>query len=144
MLHGFVSLALAALFAPEASQQSERVNAPGFDQPLVRRGDLWIAGQPSVEGLRWATENGVAMVINLRTPVERASLAVDGEAAARDLGLGYVSIPVASTGAVTDQDVEAARAAMDATDGGVLIHCRSGVRAAHLADRLDAHDDRAR
>lgn len=144
MLQGLVSLAMAALAAPVAEEDAARVTAPGFDQPLLRRGDMWIAGQPTMDGLRWAMENGVTLVINLRTPQERESLTFDGEAAAPALGMRYVSIPVASSGAITAADLAEARAAMDAVGGGVLIHCRSGVRAGHFAERLNAQGDVAR
>lgn len=53
------------------------------------------------------------------------------EAAARAAGLGFRFIPVIS-GAMTEDDVIAQKAALDEVPGPVFAYCRSGTRSANL------------
>lgn len=55
----------------------------------------------------------------------------DIEAAARAAGLDFAHVPVVS-GAITEADVEAFRAARDRLPKPVLAYCRSGARCQHL------------
>lgn len=84
------------------------------------------AAQPTIPQLAAVREEGFRTVINLREPSEYDAEAE--RAAALELGLRYVSIPVKTA----DPKPEQVEAFLDATDDAsnypVLIHCGSGNR----------------
>lgn len=92
---------------------------------LHRFGDLWLAGQPTADGLRALREQGVARVLDLRLPHEDHGF--DEDAAAAALGLEYHNIGFA-TQDLTDQKVDAIRAILRDTSSPLLVHCRSANR----------------
>ena len=115
----------------------EVLPATEFNEVLVRIGDdLYIAGQPTGQGLIDMQEAGVTTVVNLRTEMEmnnRAAVPFDEEAALNDLDIRYVHIPSGGpntpyTPAMVDQLADALRGA----DGKVLLHCTVAWRASHL------------
>lgn len=90
--------------------------------------DVHAAGQPSPDELAMLARDGVRTVINLRAPSEESGF--DEQAVAEDLGLRYVSIPVAGPEDVTpdtvarfSRELERARG-----DGAVIVHCASANR----------------
>ncbi len=100
-------------------------------------GDLYIAGQPMrPEVLDNLKAEGVKTIINLRTDEEmnnRKSTPFDEEKKARDIGLNYVHIPSGDEkhpfGPAT---LDAFAAAMNESEGKVLLHCNSARRATHI------------
>ncbi len=93
---------------------------------------VFAAGQPSPSQLASLAAEGVRTVINLRAPTEQVEFDEASEAA--NLGLRYVSIPVAGP-----QDVNAETAARFSRElqyatraGGVLVHCASANRVGAL------------
>ncbi len=94
---------------------------------------LWISGQPSEADLGGARERGVRRVINNRPENEdptQPTLAVSAGAAA-ELGMDFVHIPVVP-GQITKEAVRNFQAAVAASDGPVLAHCKSGMRSLSL------------
>lgn len=79
-----------------------------------------------------AAARGVRLVVNNRPDHEEAGqwMSEDLEKAARDAGMDYVHIPVATE--FTDEKVAALTEALMSTEGRVLIFCRSGTRATYL------------
>ena len=100
---------------------------------------LYFAGQVDAEGLRKAKESGVTVVVNMRAPSEHDW---DEAAAAKALGLLYISVPV--TGGSFDpaafariEEIVAGRG-----DDSILLHCGSSNRvggwlATHLVQQHD-------
>ncbi len=111
--------------------------ADNFREVLVSVGDdLFIAGQPTEQGLKDMAAAGVRTVVNLRTDREmddRQVVPFDEAALAKALGLTYVHIP--SGGPETPyapEMVERFADALAASEGKVLLHCTVAWRASHL------------
>lgn len=98
--------------------------------------ELIMAVQPTVLGLRQMAQQGVTMVINLRTMREmndRSVVPFDEAAEVSQLGLTYVHLPSGGaqspySRAIVDQFAKA----LEQADGPVLLHCTVGWRASHL------------
>jgi uncharacterized protein (TIGR01244 family) len=104
---------------------------------IAKTGDLYIAGQPMVEdALRKLKAEGVTTVINLRTREEmanRKSTPIDEEKLLQKLGIKYVHIPSGgSKNPFSPATLDAFAAAMEQSDGKVLLHCNSARRATHI------------
>jgi uncharacterized protein (TIGR01244 family) len=104
---------------------------------IAKTGDLYIAGQPMVEdALRKLKAEGVTTVINLRTREEmanRKSTPIDEEKLLQQLDIKYVHIPSGgSKNPFSPATLDAFAAAMDQSDGKVLLHCNSARRATHI------------
>lgn len=93
--------------------------------------DVWLGGPPSEADLDAMVEDGLGLVIDLRTSGEGIEAT---EAAARDRGLRYLNFAVGRE--MADEDLVAeAGAALEAAlaDGErVLLHCASGNRAGEI------------
>jgi len=95
--------------------------------PRVHRsGDVYLAGQPSSGGLAQMKEAGIAQVINLRGPDE--DLGCDEPGIVEALGMEYLSLPIDSPEALTDDLFGQLRASLREADGPVLVHCKSANR----------------
>jgi uncharacterized protein (TIGR01244 family) len=106
-----------------------------FQAVLARVGeDLFIAGQPTEQGLRNLRAQGVTTVVNLRTPEEMQRVGFDEAALAAQLGMKYVYLPVRGNAqypyapSTVTQFADALRQA----NGKVLLHCTVAWRASHL------------
>jgi uncharacterized protein (TIGR01244 family) len=93
-----------------------------------------VGGQPTVDDLRRLREQGFAAVVNLRPDGEADQpLPPDAEGfAARESGLDYSHVPVAVADLDPEQ-VRKVRAAIDAANGPVYVHCAAGQRAIALS-----------
>lgn len=130
------ALALLVTFLLAAScAAAEEATAPAaIEGPFVwgsvpnvtRLGDLWFSGQPDSAALAVAEEKSVDLVVNLREPAE---MSWDEAAAVRDLGLGYVSVPVSRLRPYSSQAFERVTAVVDANPGKqIWIHCGNSNR----------------
>lgn len=112
------------------------VDAVAGVTPLYRDGRVFIAGQPSREGLAQLRALGVTAVINLRTPAEmedRQRVPYDEAAAVAELGMEYISIPLGGAEhPYTSQAVDRFAKALADHPGPVLLHCTIGWRASYL------------
>jgi len=98
---------------------------------LSQDGGVFFGGQPTVDALRTAHENGIKIVVNLRSNQEVAALEFDEPALVRQLGMEYVAIPVTpDTFGPTDADE--LRKVLRTTSGPILIHCASSNRVGAL------------
>jgi uncharacterized protein (TIGR01244 family) len=95
---------------------------------------MYIAGQPSADGIRRIFDQGVTTVVNLRTPAEMARVGFDEAALVASLGMTYVYVPVRgdSLYPYSPATVTKLAAAMKDAKGGVLLHCTVAWRASHL------------
>lgn len=110
--------------------------APTSIELRTPRPGLFTAGQPAVDDWAAIAARGVGTVIDLRAPGELQDR--DEAAEVRGAGMRYVSIPVAGAGSIDDANAKALRAALDAADGPVLVHCASGNRAGGLLALMQA------
>ena len=91
-------------------------------------------GQPTREELERLAQAGFKTVVNLRTagePNQPLSPEAEGDVA-RQAGLDYLHIPVASTDPRPEQ-VDQFRAQLAELPGPVLVHCASGKRSGAFA-----------
>jgi protein tyrosine phosphatase (PTP) superfamily phosphohydrolase (DUF442 family) len=66
-----------------------------FQAKFARVGDdMFLAGQPTENGLRELRDRGVKVVVNLRTPEEMKAIPFDEAALVSALGMKYVYLPV--------------------------------------------------
>jgi uncharacterized protein (TIGR01244 family) len=102
-------------------------------------GGVYLAGQPSPEGLVEARERGIRTVINLRTSGE---LAWDEKAVVQRLGMLYHHVPFRSADDLSDAVFQRVRSLLgDSGNRPVLLHCASANRvgAVWLAHRVLDH-----
>jgi uncharacterized protein (TIGR01244 family) len=106
-----------------------------FQAKFARVGDdMFLAGQPTENGLRELRDRGVKVVVNLRTPEEMKAIPFDEAALVSALGMKYVYLPVRGDDRYPYSPETVARfadAVRDA-DGKVLLHCTVAWRASHL------------
>lgn len=87
-------------------------------------------GQPTSVHLQALAESGFTTVINLRLEEEEDFSSEIAEA--ESLGLKYVHIPIGGAEDLTPDNARSLAEAMDAANGPVAIHCRSGNRVGAL------------
>lgn len=106
------------LFEPEITEATSSV-------------EVSLHGQPGLTDLdQWAAE-GVRTVVNALTPRETSAMAFNLQEEVEARGMVYVHVPV--SGRTSGRDTtDALTMAMNAIEGPVALHCRSGHRASHL------------
>ena len=106
---------------------------------------LAVAPQPKISDFQEFKRQGFTMVVNNRPDGEdpdQPGSAAEAQAA-RAAGLGYVHIPVTSTG-MTEGDARLFKQTIEQAPGPVVAHCRSGARSFYLwvlSGDLDPHSD---
>jgi uncharacterized protein (TIGR01244 family) len=106
-----------------------------FQDKFARVGDdIFIAGQPTEQGLRSLRDQGVTTVVNLRSPPEMARVPFDEAALVKELGMQYVYLPMRGTAELpySPAAVKSFADAMSNAKGKVLLHCTIAWRASHL------------
>ena len=104
---------------------------------------ILVGGQPSAEQVEEAARAGYRTIVNLRAPGEKGEW--DEATKATELGLSYISMPIAGMEAIT---VEAAGRLAEILDDPetlpAMVHCASGNRVGALfalkAHHLDGAD----
>jgi protein tyrosine phosphatase (PTP) superfamily phosphohydrolase (DUF442 family) len=87
---------------------------------------LVTGGQPAEAHLRALHEAGVAVVLDIRDPMEARPF--DEGATVGGIGMRYVNVPITS-GALNDESMERIlRVLRDRGDQAVFLHCASGNR----------------
>jgi uncharacterized protein (TIGR01244 family) len=132
MKHLIFALAAAALaIAPAAAQEPRLTPVENGHALVARDGDILIAAQPTEADLdAWAAD-GVATVVNFRSRAETAALPFDPAAEAAARGLRYTEIPMGGDDGVSPDIVDRLAELLADADGPVVLHCRTGSRAAH-------------
>ncbi len=95
----------------------------------LRQGVL-VGGHPTSEQLTAASRAGYKTIINLQMPTEPGVAAE--RALARQLGISYVSIPVAGAAGMTEPNARALAKALSEAKGPTIVHCASGNRVGGL------------
>ena len=107
-----------------------------FQEKFAKVGDdVFIAGQPTEQGLRDLAAQGVKTVVNLRTPPEMATrVPFDERALVQQLGMKYVYLPMRGNAEYPydPQDLKDFGKAMEQTNGKLLLHCTVAWRASHM------------
>ena len=95
--------------------------------------DLMVSPQIGLDAVAEVKALGVTLIINNRPEGESEDQVpgADIEAAAQAAGLKYVAIPITHSG-FSQPQVEAMVAALQGTEGKVLVYCRSGTRSTLL------------
>ena len=88
------------------------------------------AGQPDEAALEVFADSGYATVIDLRGEGEDRGF--DEAAVVEELGLHYVTLPIASGGEITFDNARKLDELLQAYPGPVLVHCASGNRVGAL------------
>lgn len=106
--------------------------------------NVYVAGQPTEAALSTMRDKGVTRVISLRTSREmdnREIVPFDEAAAVKELGMDYVHIPLGGPDTpYTAEALDRFASAIEASEGGVLLHCTVAWRASHMwAAYLVAH-----
>lgn len=94
---------------------------------------MFASPQIGLDDVATARDLGIALIVNNR-PEGESPDQVPGEeieAAARDLGIAYLAIPITHAG-FSHPQVSAMVEAMQSADGPVLGYCRSGTRSTLL------------
>lgn len=119
-----------------AQPKRAAVSAADIGNPVIWGGagnvvsvkHLYFSDQPDAATLIEARDRGVGTVINLRDPSE---FDWDEASAAKDAGLAYYNIPIASDSTSFDIDAMNQISALvkKHSDQKILLHCASGNRA---------------
>lgn len=88
------------------------------------------AGQPDAAAFKAIAEAGYGTVIDLRTEAEDRGL--DEPKALADLGMRYVSLPIAGEHDINFENAATLDALIGEANGPVLVHCASGNRVGAL------------
>lgn len=102
----------------------EMANAKHVSDTLI------VGGQPTVQDLALAKEQGVLTVISLRGAAEKNEFNEAEEVERRDMR--FVAIPVAGKDDVTFENAQRLKKTLDTSEGKVLLHCASSNRVGAL------------
>ncbi len=92
--------------------------------------NLITGGQPTIEDLKKMAEEGVTLVINLRTDGEFEEF--NEQKAVTELGMRYLHIPVNGAKGVDKSNAELLHRALNSATGKTLLHCASSNRVGGL------------
>jgi len=108
-----------------------RFELMGESALVARDGDVYIAGQPTEADLDAWAARGVKLVVNLRSRAEKAELPYLAPAALESRGMVYLEIPMGGADGIGPHVREQLTEALAGrTPGPVVLHCRTGPRAA--------------
>jgi uncharacterized protein (TIGR01244 family) len=104
-----------------------------------------VAKQPHLDDVRALASEGFQTLINVRPENEEPGQpsSADEQGAAKQAGMGYAHIPV-GVKSITYEDVRDFQKAMEGSDGPVIGHCKSGLRALALYTIGEVVDGRLR
>lgn len=119
----------AAASEPAEAPPADPLGLPNEREALegVRTG-----GQADAAALEQAAERGYTTVISLRTEGEKGYDEAREAETVQQLGMQFVSIPVAGAEGVTEENARALSEALAEAEGPVVLHCGSGNRAGAL------------
>ena len=92
-----------------------------------------ITGQLSVAQMQQLPAMGIKSVLNLRSPSEEGFVQEE-EKLIKGLGLIYMNIPTSLERIPTDEENRQIHEALEKLPKKVLIHCRRGLRSAHVLE----------
>ena len=134
----FFIFSLSCVPTPHETPQIEKFETPTAfmdKENFFQAGRFYFSGQPDEETFRWLKEEGVKVVINLRTDEEMETLTkekFDQPALLEELEMKYVHIPVGGKAGYTPQPVDEVARIVEEHEDKILIHCKSAGRVSHL------------
>ena len=141
VLAGFM---IFSMFGPSCTPPSEMPSSiADVDTPVVvegredlfQAGRIYFGGQPDEEMLRWLADEGVRVVINLRTKEEMETHTkekFDEVDLVKQLGLRYFSFPLGGKVGYSPQAVDTLAETLDQHQAKTFIHCTYGGRVSYL------------
>ena len=98
---------------------------------FYQSGDYYFGGQPSREQLEWLQEQGVTLIVNLRSEKEMEKVIAEGfdeKLNVTELGMKYVQIPMEGASAYNTYTLADFSSVLNENNGKVFIHCYSCYR----------------
>jgi protein tyrosine/serine phosphatase len=93
----------------------------------VVEGQVYRSNQPTGDDIRrWQTQYGLKSVLNLRGDEKRNARVQSEMAAAKEVGVQYLSVQLGSTSEMTHEDMSRTIEALETAPRPLLIHCRLG------------------
>ncbi len=131
---GLIILLLFAGTCPVSAQNNPVPDPVLADSTfnLYKSGNIFISGQPTEENLETLAGKGVKLVINVRTPGEMKKFAeehFDEGSFIKLHDMDYLNLGVGGSEGFKPEVIKEIAAKIADTNGKVLIHCGSGVRA---------------
>ena len=121
-----------------AAVQETSVDTPkvaGDQERFFQLGNVYIGTQPDEDELKWFAENGVRLVVNVRTDSEveeHTKEEYDETGLSGELGMNYVHLPLGGKAGYSPEDVDTLAKYISGNDAKTLVHCLAGVRASYL------------
>lgn len=96
--------------------------------------NLYVGGQINASDFTEFKEAGITVIINNRPDNEESGQlnSTEAELLATEHGMTYHYLPMANGQPLSANLVDDFKAALESTDGGVLAHCRSGMRSSFI------------
>jgi uncharacterized protein (TIGR01244 family) len=130
----FIALAAnAGVLAAEDSAPAVRlvtIDAIAKDKSVLPQSGAISTGQPDAAVLETVAQAGYVAVVDLRTDEEDRGF--DEVTVIRDLGMEYVSFPIASKDEINFENAARLDSILAEFDGPVMVHCGSGNRVGAL------------
>lgn len=102
---------------------------------LTQAGRFYFGGQPNQDMLQWLADEGVKVVINLRTDSEietHTEKEYDEQALAEELGMIYLHFPMGGSAGYSPQVVDTLAQTLEEYPDKTFIHCAVGGRVGYL------------
>ncbi len=113
-----------------AAQSAAVVISPQLAQLHQPRAGLFTGGPPAAGAWPEIAASGVAAVIDLRMPKEKAGADEAGDV--RAAGMDYLPLPIAGAADLTPSNAAALWSLLERSPAPVLLHCASGNRVGAL------------
>ena len=96
--------------------------------------NLYVGGQISLQDFATIKESGITTIINNRPDDEEPGQlgAEEAKEMASEHGIAYHYLPMANGQPLPPSLVDDFKKVLDSTDGGILAHCRSGMRSSFI------------
>ncbi len=119
--------------AQSAKTHLKVIKRPPYTQMLFQHDNIYIGPQPQYQDFATIKAAGFSKVINMRTPKEMKELKFYEDYLLKKADIDYKFIPIGGKdNPYSPEKLAEFAAALENTDGKVLLHCRSGHRASQL------------
>ena len=127
-------LLISGLFLHVRAQQRDVPEPVLIDSAfnLYQIGNIYLSGQPDQEEFASLANNGVKLIINIRTAGEMKKFAdeeFDEASYVKGLQVDYLNVGVGGPDGYNPEVIDVIANKIKASKGKVLIHCRSAARA---------------
>ena len=119
----------------EKGEPVSKVEKLDWASNLYQFGNMYFSGQPDAEALKWFKEQGIDLVINLRSKREMekfASSDFDENLFLKEMNMTLISIPIDGYDSFTPENLQKFADALDSNHNKVLVHCASCGRVSYF------------